>query len=197
MSTSGALFDMEKLLNISRNYLSRISAEKFYNELLSWAKIYDEEFSSDLETYKDIIIATLNIERECEKPRKDYAMFSEIKNNISYMYGEFACETYEWQKINDMDEIKNILQTYITKYYDEKDNQEDWFNKIKHLCDELGYASNMKEYKKNPENFKGNVADVSTVIRVALTGRSKTPNLYDIMLILGKEELEKRINSLS
>ena len=96
-----------------------------------------------------------------------------------------------------MAEIKNILQTYITKYYDEKDNQEDWFNKIKLLCDELGYASNMKEYKKNPENFKGNVADVSTVIRVALTGRSKTPNLYDIMLILGKEELEKRINSLS
>ena len=197
MSTSGALFDMEKLLNISRNYLSRISAEKFYNELLSWAKINDEEFSHDLETHKDIVISTLNIERECEKPRKDYAMFSEIKNNISYMYGEFTCDNYEWQKISDIDEIKNILHTYITKYYDEKDNQEDWFNKIKLLCDELGYASNMKEYKKNPESFKGNVADVSTVIRVALTGRSKTPNLYDIMLILGKEELEKRINSLS
>ena len=196
MSTSGALFDMEKLLNISRNYLSRISAEKFYNELLSWAKINDEEFSHDLETHKDIVISTLNIERECEKPRKDYAMFSEIKNNISYMYGEFTCETYEWQKINDIDEIKNILHTYITKYYDEKDNQEDWFNKIKLLCDELGYASNMKEYKKNPENFKGNVADVSTVIRVALTGRSKTPNLYDIMLILGREEISKRIELL-
>ena len=196
MSTSGALFDMEKLLNISRNYLSRISAEKFYNELLSWAKINDEEFSHDLETHKDIVISTLNIERECEKPRKDYAMFSEIKNNISYMYGEFTCDNYEWQKISDIDEIKNILHTYITKYYDEKDNQEDWFNKIKLLCDELGYASNMKEYKKNPESFKGNVADVSTVIRVALTGRSKTPNLYDIMLILGREEIGERIELL-
>ncbi len=196
MSTSGALFDMEKLLNISRNYLSRISAEKFYNELLSWAKIYDKEFSLDLEKYKDIIVSTLNIERECEKPRKDYAMFSEIKNNLSYMYGKFTCETYEWQKISDIDEIKNILHTYMTKYYDEKDNQEDWFNKIKLLCDELGYASNMKEYKKNPENFKGNVADVSTVIRVALTGRSKTPNLYDIMLILGRAEISKRIELL-
>ena len=196
MSTSGALFDMEKLLNISRNYLSRISAEKFYNELLSWAKINDEEFSHDLETHKDIVISTLNIERECEKPRKDYAMFSEIKNNISYMYGEFTCDNYEWQKISDIDEIKNILHTYITKYYDEKDNQEDWFNKIKLLCDELGYASNMKEYKKNPENFKGNVADVSTVIRVSLTGRSKTPNLYDIMLILGRAEIAKRIELL-
>lgn len=196
MSTSGALFDMEKLLNISRNYLSRISAEKFYNELLSWAKINDEEFSHDLETHKDIVISTLNIERECEKPRKDYAMFSEIKNNISYMYGEFTCDNYEWQKISDIDEIKNILHTYIKKYYDEKDNQEDWFNKIKLLCDELGYASNMKEYKKNPESFKGNVADVSTVIRVALTGRSKTPNLYDIMLILGRAEISKRIELL-
>lgn len=196
MSTSGALFDMEKLLNISRNYLSRISAKAFYDQLLAWAKEYDEAFAHDLETYKDKVIATLNIERECEKPRKDYAMFSEIKDNLSYMYGEFTCETYEWQKISDIDEIKSILHTYMTKYYDEKDNQEDWFNKIKLLCDELGYASNMKEYKKNPENFKGNVADVSTVIRVALTGRSKTPNLYDIMLILGREEIIKRIELL-
>ncbi len=196
MSTSGALFDMEKLLNISRNYLSRISAKAFYDQLLAWAKEYDEAFAHDLETYKDKVIATLNIERECEKPRKDYAMFSEIKDNLSYMYGEFTCENYEWQKISDIDEIKNILQTYMTKYYDEKDNQEDWFNKIKLLCDELSYASNMKEYKKNPENFKGNVADVSTVIRVALTGRFKTPNLYDIMLILGREEIIKRIELL-
>ena len=196
MSTSGALFDMEKLLNISRNYLSRITAEHFYKELYDWASVYDKSSLSDLENYKDIIIATLNIERNTEKPRKDYGMYSEVLPNISYMYGEFKPENYEWQKITDMEEIREILNTYIENYYDEDDTEEVWFNKMKRLCDSLGYASNMKEYKKNPENFKGNVADVSTVIRVALTGKSRTPNLYDIMKILGIDEIKTRIQKI-
>ena len=196
MSTSGALFDMEKLLNISKNYLSRITAEHFYKELYDWASVYDKSSLSDLENYKDIIIATLNIERNTEKPRKDYGMYSEVLPNISYMYGEFKPENYEWQKITDMEEIREILNTYIENYYDEDDTEEVWFNKMKSMCDALGYASNMKEYKKNPENFKGNVADVSTVIRVALTGKSRTPNLYDIMKILGVDEIKSRIQKV-
>ena len=196
MSESGALFDMEKLLNISKNYLSRITAEKFYEELYDWANVYDKNSLSDLENYKDIIIATLNIERNTEKPRKDYGMYSEVLPNISYMYGEFKPENYEWQKITDMEEIREILNTYIENYYDEDDTEEVWFNKMKSMCDSLGYASNMKEYKKNPENFKGNVADVSTVIRVALTGKSRTPNLYDIMKILGIDEIKTRIQKI-
>ena len=196
MSTSGALFDMEKLLNISRNYLSRITAEHFYKELYDWASVYDKSSLSDLENYKDIIIATLNIERNTEKPRKDYGMYSEVLPNIAYMYGDFFPENYEWQKITDKNEIKEILNTYIENYYDEDDTEEVWFNKMKRLCDSLGYASNMKEYKKNPENYKGNVADVSTVIRVALTGKSRTPNLYDIMKILGIDEIKTRIQKI-
>ena len=196
MSTSGALFDMEKLLNISRNYLSRITAEHFYKELYDWASVYDKSSLSDLENYKDIIIATLNIERNTEKPRKDYGMYSEVLPNIAYMYGDFFTENYEWQKITDKNEIKEILNTYIENYYDEDDTEEVWFNKMKSMCDSLGYASNMKEYKKNPENFKGNVADVSTVIRVALTGKSRTPNLYDIMKILGVDEIKSRIQKV-
>ena len=196
MSTSGALFDMEKLLNISRNYLSRITAEHFYKDLYDWASVYDKSSLSDLENYKDIIIATLNIERNTEKPRKDYGMYSEVLPNIAYMYGDFFPENYEWQKITDKNEIKEILNTYIENYYDEDDTEEVWFNKMKRLCDSLGYASNMKEYKKNPENFKGNVADVSTVIRVALTGKSRTPNLYDIMKILGIDEIKTRIQKI-
>ena len=196
MSTSGALFDMEKLLNISRNYLSRITAEHFYKDLYDWASVYDKSSLSDLENYKDIIIATLNIERNTEKPRKDYGMYSEVLPNISYMYGEFKPENYEWQKITDMEEIREILNTYIENYYDEDDTEEVWFNKMKSMCDSLGYASNMKEYKKNPENYKGNVVDVSTVIRVALTGKSRTPNLYDIMKILGVDEIKSRIQKV-
>ena len=196
MSTSGALFDMEKLLNISRNYLSRITAEHFYKELYDWASVYDKSSLSDLETYKKTIIDTLNIERNTVKPRKDYGMYSEVLPNIAYMYGDFFPENYEWQKITDKNEIKEILNTYIENYYDEDDTEEVWFNKMKSMCDALGYASNMKEYKKNPENFKGNVADVSTVIRVALTGKSRTPNLYDIMKILGVDEIKSRIQKV-
>ena len=192
MSTSGALFDMEKLLNISRNYLSRISAEEFYNQILQWAETYSKDFIEDLKTYKDIIIATLNIERNVAKPRKDYGMYSEIESNIKYMY-HFENPEYEWQRITDKKEIVEILTTYIENYYDSSDTEEVWFNKMKEMCDKLGYASNMKEYKKNPDNYKGNVADVSTVLRVALTGRSRTPNLYDIMKILGQEEITRRI----
>ena len=192
MSTSGALFDMEKLLNISRNYLSRISAEEFYNQILQWAETYSKDFIEDLKTYKDIIIATLNIERNVAKPRKDYGMYSEIESNIKYMY-HFENPEYEWQRITDKKEIVEILTTYIENYYDSSDTEEVWFNKMKEMCDKLGYASNMKEYKKNPDNYKGNVADVSTVLRVALTGRSRTPNLYDIMKIIGQEEITRRI----
>ena len=113
------------------------------------------------------------------------------------MYDElFEAKDYEFAKINDKEEIKNILNVYMDKYYSEEDNQEEWFNKVKQLCDELGYASNMKEYKQNPDNFKGNVADVSTVIRVALTTKAQTPDLYEIMKLLGKERILKRIDMI-
>ncbi len=190
---SGTIFDMEKLLSISKNILSKITALEMYDKTLEWARKYDKEFANVLEKNQDLAVKTFNIERNSVKPRKDFAMFSEVKQGIYYMFEElFKNENYEWQKINDINEIKNILDVYLNKYYDEKDSEEEWFNKMKKMCDELGYASNMKEYKQNPEKFKGNVADVSTVIRVALTTKSKTPNLYDIMQILGLETIKKR-----
>ena len=192
---SGTIFDMEKLLSISKNILSKITALQMYDKTLEWARKYDEEFARILEKNQDIAVKTFNIERNSVKPRKDFAMFSEVKQGIYYMFEElFKNENYEWQKINEIDEIKNILDIYLNKYYDPNDNEEEWFNKMKEMCDELGYASNMKEYKQNPEKFKGNVADVSTVIRVALTTKSKTPNLYDIMQILGLETIKKRFD---
>ncbi len=192
---SGTIFDMEKLLSISKNILSKITALEMYDKTLEWARKYDEVFARILEKNQDIAVKTFNIERNSVKPRKDFAMFSEVKQGIYYMFEElFKNENYEWQKINEINEIKNILDVYLNKYYDLNDNEEEWFNKMKEMCDELGYASNMKEYKQNPEKFKGNVADVSTVIRVALTTKSKTPNLYDIMQILGLETIKKRFD---
>ena len=103
---------------------------------------------------------------------------------------------YEWKNITDKEEIKNILNVYLDKYI-ELDDKETWFNNIKLMCDELGYASNMKEYKKNPELFKGNVADVSTVLRVALTSKSMTPDLFEIMKLFGLEKVKERYSKIN
>lgn len=196
-TTGGALYDLDKLDNISKNMISQMSAEEVYQNLLTWAKTYDRGFSELINTHKDYTIAILNIERIQEKPRKDYACMEDIKPQIWYMYDElFTDYEYEWKNITDEHEISKILDTYLNKYYDETDDSQTWFTKIKALSDELGYASNMKEYKKNPEAFKGNVADISTVIRVALTSKNQTPDLYEIMNILGTERIKERLGKL-
>ncbi len=198
MSTSGALYDLMKLDDISKNIISKMTKEEVYTESLKWACKHSDTLVNlikrDEEYYKSII----NIEREQEKPRKDIAKWSDIESLIWYMYSDVYNrkeKVYEWKKITDKDEIKNILSLYIEKYMD-LSSKEVWFDKIKLMCDELGYASNMKDYKKNPENYKGNVADVSTVLRVALTSKSMTPDLFEIMNILGKDEVKLRYNEI-
>ena len=196
MSVSGSLFDLEKLINISKSYISRLKATDVYEKCLVWAKEFDIEFADILETYKDYSISILNIEREQKKPRKDFASFSDIKKHIWYMYDEYFKDnlSYDFGKINDIEKIKEILSVYIIKYFDENDDKETWFDKVKELSNELGYCADMKEYKLNPDNYKGSVADVSTVIRVAATTSSITPDLYEILKLLGKEKVEKRFN---
>ena len=196
MSASGSLFDLEKLLNISKNYISKLSKEEVYDNLSKWASIYDKDFYQLITKYEDYTKEVLNIEREQKKPRKDYASYSDIKGQVFYMFDElYNPESYEWGSITDKEEINKILKLYIDKYYDVSD-KEVWFNNIKLLCDELGYASNMKDYKNNPENYKGSVADVSTVLRVVITSKSMTPDLYEIMRLLGKERIQYRIENV-
>lgn len=194
MSVSGSLFDLEKLINISKNYISRLTANEVYERSLNWAKEFDVEFASVLEKYKDYAIKIFNIEREQKKPRKDYESFSSIKKQIWYMFDEYFIGEleYNFESIKDKEEIANILITYIEKFYDENDDKDIWFNKIKELATSLGYCADMKEYKTNPEQYKGNVADISTVIRVATTTSSTTPDLYEILKLLGKERLIER-----
>ena len=198
MSTSGALYDLMKLDDISKNFISKMTKEEVYEKSYKWASSHSESLKTliekDVEYYKNI----LNIEREQEKPRKDIAKYSDIENLIWYMYDdiyEAKEKEYEWKNITDKEEIKNILNTYMSKYV-ELNDKDTWFNNIKLMCDELGYASNMKEYKKNPENFKGNVADVSTVLRVALTSKSMTPDLFEIMKLFGLDRINNRYNNL-
>ena len=196
MSASGSLFDLEKLLNISKNYISKLSKDEIYSDLLNWSEIYDREFYELITKYEDYTKDVLNIEREQKKPRKDYASYSDIKGQIFYMYDElYNPKSYEWSGVTDKEEIKKILTIYMDKYYDVSD-KEAWFNNIKLLSDELGYASNMKDYKNAPENYKGSVADISTVLRVAITSKGMTPDLYEIMKLLGKDRIEARIENI-
>ncbi len=194
ISVSGSLFDIEKLFNISKNYISKMTSEDLYNEALKWALEFDKELYDLMKKYDKYTKDIFSIERYQEKPRKDYSSYSDIKSHIWYMYDElFNPTSYEWQKITDRDEITKIVMEYFDNYYDQNDDKETWFNKIKMLTEKLGYAANMKDYRKNPENYKGSVADISTVIRVMVTSRSMTPDLYEILKLLGPERIKKRL----
>lgn len=197
VSASGGLFDLEKLYNISKNYISRLKAEEVYDRTLAYAKEFDLEFASILEQHKDYSISIFNIEREQKKPRKDYSTWKDVKEQVWYMYDEYFHDVhYEFGKINDLEEIKHIVMTYFENYYDESDDKETWFNKVKALSSELGFCPDMKEYKLHPDDYKGNVADVSTVIRVAITSKAQTPDLYEILKLLGKKRILERIHLL-
>lgn len=197
VSTSGALYDLDKLDNISKNIISKMTKDQVFDELDKYTKVYDEDFNKIINNNVDYTKSILNIEREIPKPRKDYACWSAVKPSIFYMFDElYNPSEFEWGNIKDLNEIKNICSTYFDKYYNESDDKETWFNKVKELTDELGYCSNMKEYKLNPDQYKGNVADVSTAIRVAVTSKAQTPDLYEILRLLGKEKVVSRINNL-
>mgnify|MGYP005784707957 FL=1 len=195
MSVSGAIFDLVKLLDVSKNVISKYSKEKVYADALEWAKRYDEELVEMLNN-KEYSLKVLGIERGNQKPRKDIAKWSDIKHCIIYMYEDKffnSDETYDFGKISDKDEIKKILKLYKEKYFNIEDDKQTWFDKMKDLSEELGYAREVKEYKQDPEKWPGHVGDISTVLRVALTKRQNTPDLYEIMQVLGKESIEKRL----
>ena len=162
------------------------------------AKVYDEELLKLLEN-KEYALKIIGIERGNAKPRKDISKWSDVKNSIIYMYDEKFFENegkYEFGKINDKEEINKILKLYLEKYFNIEDDKQTWFDKMKDLAEEMGYAKEVKEYKQNPENWKGHVGDISTVLRVTLTKRQQTPDLYEIMQVLGKENIDKRIHIL-
>ena len=194
MSVSGALFDMVKLLDVGKTVISKFTAEEVYENAFNWAKTYDKELEEMLQD-KDYALKIFGIERGNKKPRKDIAKWSDVKENIEYMYDDkFLAkeQEYPYQVINEKEDVDKILNLYMEKYYDENDDKQQWFDKIKELAGELGYAKEVKEYKANPDAYKAHVGDVSTVLRVALTGRTNTPDMYEIMQVLGKESIEKR-----
>ncbi len=195
VSTSGSLFDMDKLLNISKNYLSYLDKDSFYKGLLKYTEEYDKELYDLLVKYKNESIDFINIEREKKKPRKDYSSYSEVRDNIWYIYKELFNKDNIKYEI-DIKDKKDILIDYINNYYDELDTEEEWFNKIKSLASVYNYATDMKDFKLNENKYNGSIADLSNIIRVSITTKTTTPNLYNIMKIIGKNESIKRINMI-
>lgn len=194
MSVSGALFDIVKILDIAKTVISKYTAEAIYEEATNWAKIYDKELFEILQN-KEYALKVFGIERGNAKPRKDIAKWSDVKENIEYMYDdEFYSKEreYEYQKVTQKELINKIITLYMEKYYDENDDKQTWFDKIKDLAEEVGFAREVKEWKKEPEKWPGHVGDISTVLRVALTSKANTPDMYEIMQVLGKERIFKR-----
>ncbi len=192
MSVSGALFDNDKLNDVSKNIVSKMSSREVVAKLTDWAKAYDTEFYSVLTKDLEYTKAVFAIDRDCPKPRKDIAKWNEAKEYCAYFYNEYFAPQREYPENIDGEDIKAFLSEYAAVYSD-ADTKEEWFGRIKSLCAPLGFAADTKEYKANKEAYKGSVGDLSTILRIAVTGRRNTPDLWSIMQVLGYSECKNRI----
>ena len=199
-SSNGPLFDFVKLNDTSKEIIARYSAKEVYIMVLEWAKKYDLEFANLLEQNSEYTERILNIERNNEgKTRKDISKWSDVKKEIEFFFDQNFILTQEniislLPEIS-MKDISIIVDSY-NKTYNLKDTKDEWFAKIKDLAKSNGYAESTKDFKKNPEKYKGNVADVAKIFRVLLTGRVQTPDLYSIIQTMGEERVSKRLANI-
>ena len=197
MAVGGTSFDLEKLTNISKTYFSRKSGQEVYDETYNWAKKHDQEYAKLLEQNKEDMIDFLNIEKDGTRPRKDIAKYSDVKEEFSYAIDSlFEKENYSKLETDKTYDI-NLVRDYVNNVLELNVTNEEWFEKVKEFAISNGYAASPKDYKKNPEEYKGHVGDVCEAIRVIVTGRTKSPDLFSIMKILGKEKIKERIEMFS
>ena len=195
MSVSGSLFDLDKLNDVSKNVISRLTAEEVYELTLAWANENDKDFARVLESDREYAIRILAIGRGGKKPRKDIALWSEVKNYMSFFYDELFVRTEAIPESFYGDDIAAVLNDFCNSY-DENTDQSEWFNNIKAIAEKNGFCPDMKQYKASPDSYKGSVADVSMFLRIAVTGRMNSPDLYEVMQILGKERVLARVRRL-
>ncbi|MDD4200542.1 MAG: glutamate--tRNA ligase family protein [Eubacteriales bacterium] len=194
MSSAGALFDLNKLNDISKDVLLKIPAEDLADFLVEWAREFKPNILPLLED-RSYLTKILDLGRDEAKPRKDFICAKQMWDFISYFFDEyFVIQDRIPEQVSDED-AKEILKRYLDTY-DHSDDQSAWFDKIRSITEELGYAVKPKDYKKHPEEYKGSVAHVSTVIRIALMGRGQSPDVWSIQQILGEDRLRARISEL-
>ena len=191
MSNSGCLLDFAKVIDVSKNILSKMSAETVYDKLLAWTKEFDPEFAKLLCARPDFAKAILAIGRGGKKPRKDYGVWTDAKAYMAFFYDEYFAYEADFPAFDKADLI-GVLTDYADLYAEE-DEQSVWFDKIKALAEKYGFCPDMKQFKANPEAYKGNVGDVSMILRVAVTGRQNSPDMFEVMRILGKEKVCERL----
>ena len=193
MSNSGCLFDFDKLNDVSKNVISRMSAEEVTALVTAWAKEYDPDFGEQLAKDPAFTTAIFAIGRGGKKPRKDLATWADAK---PYMGFFFDCKQEdEYPEQFDQADIRSALEKFLASY-DPADDMNTWFDKIKAIAREIGYADDMKAYKADPSAFRGSIADVSMFLRVAVTGKMNAPDLYTVMQILGKQTTVSRITQM-
>ena len=194
MSSAGALFDLNKLNDISKDVLLKIPADELADFMLAWAEEFKPK-AAEVMSDKEYLTKILNIGRDEAKPRKDLIYAKQIFDFISYFYDDyFIIEERIPEQVSDED-AREILKRYL-ETYDHSDDQPTWFEKIRTITADLGYAVKPKDYKKHPDEYKGSVAHVSTVIRIAVTGRSQSPDVWTIQQILGEDRVRARIKEL-
>lgn len=200
MSKSGALFDIIKLNDVSKNVICKFPAARVYEEYKAWAEEFDKEMFDLMVKYEERAKEVFNIDKEGPKPRKDFGKWADVKEKIFYFFDELfdkeTLENVELPKNMDITEAKRVAESYI-KTFDINHDKDTWFENLKAVAVELGYATDRKAFKKNPEEFKGMVSDVAAVVRTVVAHRSNTPDLHTIMTIMGKEMVEERFNKFS
>ncbi len=196
MGASGCLFDLQKLTDVSKNVISHMPAEEIYRRVAAWAREYDPAFYAIFTRDPDFSTAILNIDRQVPKPRKDIAKWDEVPEYLSYFFAEPAPDKALLpQRVNARD-AGAILRAYCP-VYDPAEDKDAWFARVKSICPALGFCPEVKVYKKEPENWTGHVGDVSSVIRLAVTGRTNTPDLCTIMQLLGREKVIARMEAFA
>ena len=194
LNPAGSLFDYAKLTDVSKNVISRMDAETVYTLLLEWAKEFDSDFAEKLSADKDFAVSILAIGRGGKKPRKDLATWKEAKPYMGFFYDEYL-EAPVFDEKFSKDTIIAVLNKFLA-CYDPADDSGVWFDKVKAITEEIGFTTDMKAYKADPDAFPGTVADVSTFIRQAVTGKVNSPDLYTVMQILGCDRTVTRIKNV-
>lgn len=192
MSGSGALFDIDKLKDVSKNVISRMSADAVYEQAAAWAKVNDPDFHALISRDPDYTKAILAIGRGGKKPRKDIALWTDVKPYLDFMFDELFTPDYTMPANVSAEDAKAIL-TEFEGQFDPNDTPDDFFAKMKALAEKHGYAPETKLFKQHPEDYKGHVGDVSMVVRVAVAGRQNAPDLQSVMHILGEKRVKERL----
>ena len=194
LNPAGSLFDYAKLTDVSKNVIAKMDATKVLSLLTDWAKEFDADFASKLEANKDYAVAILAIGRGGKKPRKDLATWQEAKPYMGFFYDDYL-EAPVFDEKFSKDTVKLVLNKFL-ECFDIADDSNVWFDKVKAITNEIGFTADMKAFKADPTAFPGTVADVSTFIRQAVTGKTNSPDLYTVMQILGYDRTVARINAV-